>query len=145
MVGSIIAMLSILVVMRNDNISPWFPALLLIYPIWETVFSIYRRKWKKKSSSIRADNLHLHTLILKRIVMENNCKNDAKEIVRQNSFASIYIWAFASWPVVLAVLFWNKTVMLIGGAIAFVVVYCALYRSLVKFRTPKWLFLNNKK
>jgi len=77
--------------------------------------------------------------------MENNCKNDAKEIVRQNSFASIYIWAFASWPVVLAVLFWNKTVMLIGGAISFIILYCVFYRSLVKFRTPKWLFLNNKK
>lgn len=144
LIGSIIAMLSILVVIRNDNISPWFPALLLIYPIWETVFSIYRRKWKKKSSSIRADNLHLHTLILKRIVMENNSKNDAKEIVRQNSFASIYVWVFSSWPVVLAVLFWNKTVILIGGAIAFIILYCVFYRSLIKFRTPKWLFLSNK-
>lgn len=41
--GVVIAMVSISLVQRNPDVSPWFPVLLLIYPIWETLFSIYRK------------------------------------------------------------------------------------------------------
>jgi len=35
-----------MLVTRNPEVSPWFPLLLLIYPVFETFFSIYRRKLK---------------------------------------------------------------------------------------------------
>ena len=41
--GGVIALASISLVQRNADVSPWFPMLLLIYPVWETVFSIYRK------------------------------------------------------------------------------------------------------
>jgi UDP-GlcNAc:undecaprenyl-phosphate GlcNAc-1-phosphate transferase len=40
--GVVIALASLSLVQRNPAVSPWFPMLLLIYPVWETVFSIYR-------------------------------------------------------------------------------------------------------
>lgn len=42
-IGFILAELSVLLVARNPAVSPWFPLLVLIYPIFETIFSIYRR------------------------------------------------------------------------------------------------------
>lgn len=45
-IGFILAVTSILLVKRNPTISPWAPILVLIYPAFETLFSIYRRKFK---------------------------------------------------------------------------------------------------
>jgi len=36
--------LSVLIVVRHPEVSPWFPMLLLVYPIFETLYSMYRRK-----------------------------------------------------------------------------------------------------
>jgi len=41
--GGVIAIASITLVQRHEEVSPWFPMLLLIYPVWETIFSIYRK------------------------------------------------------------------------------------------------------
>jgi UDP-N-acetylmuramyl pentapeptide phosphotransferase/UDP-N-acetylglucosamine-1-phosphate transferase len=41
--GVVIAMASILLVQQLSQASPWFPMLLLSYPVLETAFSIYRK------------------------------------------------------------------------------------------------------
>ena len=65
--GVVIALASISLVQRNPDVSPWFPLLLLIYPVWETLFSIYRKLARGDSPGM-ADALHLHQLIYRRIV-----------------------------------------------------------------------------
>ncbi len=40
--GMVIAVACVSLVQRHPTVSPWFPMLLLIYPVWETMFSIYR-------------------------------------------------------------------------------------------------------
>ncbi|MEQ1837214.1 MAG: ATP-dependent metallopeptidase FtsH/Yme1/Tma family protein, partial [Candidatus Nitrotoga sp.] len=45
----------------------WFPMLLLIYPVWETLFSIYRKTARGVSPGV-ADALHFHQLIYRRLV-----------------------------------------------------------------------------
>ena len=42
--GFYLAELAILLLHRNPEVSPMFPLLLCIYPVFETLFSIYRRK-----------------------------------------------------------------------------------------------------
>lgn len=41
-IGSLLAELSDILVMRNHNVSAWYPVLLFMYPVFETCFSIYR-------------------------------------------------------------------------------------------------------
>lgn len=65
--GVAIALASVALVQRNPLVSPWFPLLLLIYPVWETVFSIYRKTVRGISPGV-ADALHFHQLIYRRIV-----------------------------------------------------------------------------
>src|SRR4029077_20088982 len=55
--------LSVLLVMRHSEGSPWFPMLLLVYPIFETIFSMYRRKVVHGMSPGTPDNLHMHQVI----------------------------------------------------------------------------------
>jgi len=35
----------VLIVARHPSVSPWFAALLLVHPVCETLFSVYRRKF----------------------------------------------------------------------------------------------------
>ena len=42
--GFMIGELSVLMLARHPNVSAWFPLLLCFYPVFETLFSIYRKK-----------------------------------------------------------------------------------------------------
>ena len=43
--GFVVAEIGILLLQRNPEVSPLCPLLIVIYPVFETVFSMYRRKW----------------------------------------------------------------------------------------------------
>jgi UDP-GlcNAc:undecaprenyl-phosphate/decaprenyl-phosphate GlcNAc-1-phosphate transferase len=55
-------MLTIIFFGRHPEISPWFPVLILIYPITEVVFSMLRRFYSRQSV-FAADTKHLHIKI----------------------------------------------------------------------------------
>ena len=64
--------ISILFVNRNPQISPWFPVCVLSYPIFEVLYSMYRKKILKKRSPFEPDGVHFHMLIYKRVSKENH-------------------------------------------------------------------------
>ena len=43
LIGFWISLLSLLLVNRHEEVSDWFPLLLCFYPIFETIFTIFRR------------------------------------------------------------------------------------------------------
>lgn len=49
-----------------NDLSPWYVMLMLVYPVTDVLFSIYRRI-VLKVSALEPDNLHLHHLIYKRV------------------------------------------------------------------------------
>jgi UDP-GlcNAc:undecaprenyl-phosphate GlcNAc-1-phosphate transferase len=136
--GSAIAMASIALVQRHPDVSPWFPALLLIYPVWETVFSIYRKVVRGQSPGV-ADALHFHQLIYRRIVREVFHDDEARRMLMRNNRTSPYLWGFALLTVIPAVLFWRSTPVLMGFTGLFVVTYVWAYVSIVRFKVPGWL------
>jgi UDP-GlcNAc:undecaprenyl-phosphate/decaprenyl-phosphate GlcNAc-1-phosphate transferase len=136
--GSVIAVVSVLLVMRHGQVSAWFPILLLVYPVWETMFSIYRKAVRGQSPGV-ADALHFHQLIYRRIVRGVFDDDEARRMLMRNNRTSPYLWGFAFLTVVPAVLFWNNTVVLIVFAALFVVTYVWAYISIVRFKVPGWL------
>ena len=48
-IGFMLGELSIMLVMCNRDVSAWYPVLLFTYPIVETCFSIYRKKFIRGS------------------------------------------------------------------------------------------------
>ncbi|MCD5362332.1 MraY family glycosyltransferase [Chromobacterium aquaticum] len=141
LVGFMIGEISVLLVQRHAEVSPWFPLLCVIYPVFETVFSMYRRKFLQRRAIGYPDALHLHQVIYKRVVLWMVGSKDAAHLTQRNSLTSPYLWALSSFSVVPAMLFWNNTPVLIGFVLVFIASYIYLYRMIVRFRTPHWMLL----
>lgn len=136
--GVVIAIASVLLVMRHAQVSPWFPVLLLIYPVWETMFSIYRKTVRGQSPGV-ADALHIHQLIYRRIVRGVFHDDEARRMLMRNNRTSPYLWGFALLTVLPAVMFWNHTGVLMVFSALFVVSYVWAYTSIIRFKVPSWL------
>ena len=134
LVGFLIGEVSVLLVGRHPEVSAWFPMLLVVYPVFETVFSIYRKVVRGTSPGL-PDALHLHMLVFRRIVRWAGGR-EAEALVRRNSATSPYLWLLCSASVIPAVLFWRHTYVLMGFTLGFAVLYVWLYRRIVRFRTP---------
>jgi UDP-GlcNAc:undecaprenyl-phosphate/decaprenyl-phosphate GlcNAc-1-phosphate transferase len=136
--GMVVALLSISLVQRHPQVSPWFPVLLLIYPVWETFFSMYR-KWARGGSPGMADAMHLHQLIYRRLVKQVLEPEEAARLLARNNKTTPYLAAFALISVVPAMLFWANTWVLQLFALLFVVSYVYAYLAIVRFRVPGWI------
>lgn len=136
--GVVIALASVALVQRNVLVSPWFPLLLLIYPVWETVFSIYRKLARGVSPGV-ADALHFHQLIYRRIVRSVFHDDESRRMLMRNNRTSPYLWGFTLLTVVPAVLFWSNTPVLMAFCGLFVVTYVVAYMAIVRFKVPNWL------
>ncbi len=139
LIGFVIALVSVLLVGRNPGVSPWCPMLMAVYPVWETLFSIYRKKYLRGRSPNMPDGLHLHMLVYKRLVRFHIGEVLPAHKVSRNSRTSPYLWLLTALSVVPACLLWNSTALLMAFSFVFVMSYCKLYWSIVKFRSPKWL------
>ena len=144
-IGFMLAELSVLLVARNPAVSPWFPLLVVIYPIFETVFSIYRRVVLRGVSADIPDAAHLHQLVYKRVVRWAVGSQNVKEKTARNSMTSPYLWFLCSISVIPAMLFWQHAWILQICALAFVALYIILYRRLVHFNAPRWLLIKKEK
>jgi UDP-GlcNAc:undecaprenyl-phosphate GlcNAc-1-phosphate transferase len=138
LIGFWIAALSILLTYRHQEISPWFALLINGYPILETLFTIYRRKIHQGKSPGQPDGIHFHTLIYRRILMNNH---QDKNWFSANARTAPYLWILAGMSVTPAILCWQSTPILIGACLIFIISYVWIYTRIVKFKTPKWLHL----
>lgn len=121
-IGFLLAIISILIVKRNPDISPWFPLTVLSYPVFETLFSIYRRKFLKKRSPFENDGLHLHTLIYKRLT-------------RNNPLTAILIFPVIVVLNIFAIIFHSYTFILMISFVVFSSFYIYLYQKIVRFKS----------
>jgi len=137
--GFYVAELAILLLHRNPAVSPMFPLLLCIYPVFETVFSMYRRKFLRDVSPGMPDGIHLHSLVYRRLMRWAIGNRSAKALTRRNSMTSPYLWMLCMMAVVPAVLFWDNTPVLLGCIVLFGVTYVVLYWRIVRFKSPRWL------
>jgi len=138
-IGFMLAELSILLVMRNRDVSAWYPVLLFMYPIFETCFSIYRKKFIRGMSPGIPDGVHLHMLVYKRLMRWAVGARTARELTRRNSLTSPYLWLLCLIAVIPATLFWRHTLHLFCFVMVFAATYVWLYVSIVRFKSPRWL------
>jgi UDP-N-acetylmuramyl pentapeptide phosphotransferase/UDP-N-acetylglucosamine-1-phosphate transferase len=140
LVGLLLAELAVILVHRNSEVSPWFPLVLLAYPVWETLFSMFRRKVRGRSTG-EADALHLHTLFYRRVVRWRSFRGSPRDYVTRNSVASLLLWAIPVLCLALALAFWASSGVLQLAAAAFAIVYTVAYRRLARFGVPGWLVI----
>jgi UDP-N-acetylmuramyl pentapeptide phosphotransferase/UDP-N-acetylglucosamine-1-phosphate transferase len=144
LLGFWLAELSVLLVARNPEVSPWFPLALLIYPVFETIFSAYRRKLLRGGNPGHPDALHLHQLIYLRLSRIGVGSKYPRDITRRNSAVARYIWAGSALFILPSLLIWRNTPALIALAAVFCVAYMWLYIRLIRWRAPSWLIISAK-
>ncbi|MFN4003539.1 MAG: MraY family glycosyltransferase [Hylemonella sp.] len=142
--GFMVGEISVLLVVRNPQVSPWFPLLVVIYPVFETLFSIYRKKILRGMSPGVPDGVHLHMLIYKRLVRWAVGSERVADRTSRNALTSPYLWVLSSLAIVPAVLFWRSTAVLMFFVGLFALVYLWLYRRIVLFHAPRHLVLRKK-
>ncbi|MBI5343721.1 MAG: undecaprenyl/decaprenyl-phosphate alpha-N-acetylglucosaminyl 1-phosphate transferase [Deltaproteobacteria bacterium] len=120
-IGFLLAIESILLVRNNIEISPWYPLVVLAYPVFEVFFSIYRKKFKRGGSPFKPDSVHFHMLIHKRIS-------------RNNPKTSLYLWTLTLTFNIMAFPFRSDTYILIVIFCLFSLTYIYFYRGLVRFK-----------
>jgi UDP-GlcNAc:undecaprenyl-phosphate/decaprenyl-phosphate GlcNAc-1-phosphate transferase len=113
--GFLMAVISIKMVERNTDISPWFALVALIYPVWEVIFSFTRRTVVHRLSPLYPDSKHVHQLIYRNIANENNPKT------------TLIILPIVLLFSMLAVYFYNNTIALILISIVFMSIYTIFY------------------
>ncbi|GAB6065809.1 hypothetical protein JCM9492_09010 [Aquifex pyrophilus] len=133
--GFLGGLIGVLMVNRHPEASAWFPLTLMFYPVWETLFSIYRRIFIQGYSSTEPDVKHLHSLIYKRIIKKELSENRPSWLL--NSLTSPYLWFLELICAIPAVMFWDNTLALISTCIIFAIFYTWFYGRLVKFKVPK--------
>jgi UDP-N-acetylmuramyl pentapeptide phosphotransferase/UDP-N-acetylglucosamine-1-phosphate transferase len=141
LIGFWIAELLVLLVARNPAVSPWFPVLICCYPVFETLFSMYRRMVLKRIHPGVPDVAHLHHLIYKRLVRWLVGTNLSAHRTQRNALTSPYLWVLTSTCVVPAVMFWQHSAALMAGAVVFASAYIYGYTRIARFRAPGWWVL----
>jgi UDP-N-acetylmuramyl pentapeptide phosphotransferase/UDP-N-acetylglucosamine-1-phosphate transferase len=130
LVGFSLAELCIMLLYRNESVSPWFTASIMAYPIFETLFSMFRRKFLNKSKTGQPDAEHLHQLIFKKLVLKGK-PITPESLAELNGCVAIYVLAPAAIVAIVAVLFWQSTAVLMPLTLMGCVAYVLIYRKLL--------------
>ena len=144
LLGFWLAELSVLLVVRNPDVSPWFPLALLAYPIFETFFSIYRKKFIRGHSPGQPDGLHFHMLIYKRLARIAVGSKHPLDMTYRNSMVAPYIWIGSALFIAPSLFLWRSTPALLALALALSAAYIWLYFRLLRWRAPAWLIISRQ-
>jgi hypothetical protein len=128
--GFMYAELAIQLVARNDGVSAWFVIALAAYPIVETLYSIYRRKFVLHTASMQPDAAHLHSLVFRRLVMRGHSAHARESVRRAGAGVAPRLWLHGAICFGAALLPHRSAVALIGFTLLYAIAYVVSYRAL---------------
>ena len=137
--GLLCAEIGLMLVNRSIDISPMAPVLIVIYPLTETMYTLYRRTFIKNKAFNMPDRLHLHTLLYRRVIKTSPLTTNTKNIISSNSKVSIFLWFYSFITTFIAVLFYKYTNILLCFIIIFIFLYVFLYKKIINFKCPKFI------
>lgn len=124
-VGFMMAIMGLIFVDRHEELSNWFILLIFIYPMYELLYSIYRRKFIHKTNVSRPDISHLHSLVYRKLI---SCKLFKHNKVVCNSMVSPLMWLLSLIGIVPAIIWYNHQIKLIISAFVFMFFYTVVYK-----------------
>ena len=92
--GLMIGTVAIMLVARNPEASVWVVAVILAYPALETVFSIFRKSVRKGHGPFRADEMHMHHLLYRRLAIRLRT-NTGRRRAAANPLTGALMWGWA--------------------------------------------------
>lgn len=123
--GFLLAFLLVILTQDSSNniadksVSAYYGLCVMIYPVFEVLFSIWRRK-RRKLSAMSADKLHLHTLIFKRVT-------------HSSIKTSMLFWAINTPFIFTPIFFYDNITILVALIVVFIAIYIFLYLKIIRF------------
>jgi UDP-GlcNAc:undecaprenyl-phosphate/decaprenyl-phosphate GlcNAc-1-phosphate transferase len=124
-IGFMLAIIGLMLANRHIDLSNWFVLLIFIYPMYELLYSIYRRKVIHKVDVSQPDANHLHSLVYRKLISCDRFKHDK---VICNSMVSPFMWLLSLVGIIPAVIWFNNQTMLIISAFMFMFIYTIIYK-----------------
>ena len=128
-IGFSLAWLCILLVERNNSVSPFAGLLICAYPITETLFSVWRR-WARNQRTGQPDHLHFHSLLKRRYVRR---WLPGLTSTQRNSVAGLLVGGLTLVPAVLAQFTYTSSSWSMAAYAAIAAGYVALYARMCRF------------
>ncbi len=133
--GCVIALAAVMLIQRNPQVSPWFPFALVLYPIWETLFSMLRRLLRRAALD-QPDAQHLHSLVYRRLARRWVQGRDEQVKLLRNALTALPFWLVTALLAVMAVVWSDSTRALQLLSMFFIVAYSAAYLKISRLRRP---------
>jgi UDP-GlcNAc:undecaprenyl-phosphate/decaprenyl-phosphate GlcNAc-1-phosphate transferase len=127
LLGFWLAELSVLLVARHPEVSPWFPLLLLAYPVWETIFTMFRRKVIQGVSPGLPDRLHMHQLLYLCLARDRADASDPASLARMNNRVAPCTFLVGLACAAPALMLWRESLWLVAASFSFAGAYLWLY------------------
>ena len=124
-IGFMMATIGLMLGIRNDEVSHWFILLLFIYPLYETTFSVYRRKIIHDTDATQPDANHLHSLVYRKLI---SCDRFKHNKVICNSMTAPVMWLLSLVGIAPAIIWFDNQTALIIWAFVFMLVYTIVYK-----------------
>jgi UDP-N-acetylmuramyl pentapeptide phosphotransferase/UDP-N-acetylglucosamine-1-phosphate transferase len=124
-IGFMTAIIGLMLVDRQEEFTNWFVLLIFIYPMYELLYSIYRRIIMYKTSATQPDAKHLHSLIYRKLI---SCDRFKHNNVICNSMTSSLLWLLSLVSIIPAVIWYKNQTILIVSIFVFMFIYTAIYR-----------------
>jgi len=124
-VGFVLAVLGLMLADRHVELSNWFVLLIFIYPMYELLYSIYRRKIIHKTDASQPDAEHLHSLVYRKLI---SCDRFKHNMVICNSMTSPFLWLLSLVGIIPAIVWYDSQTMLIIWAFVFMFIYTIIYK-----------------
>jgi UDP-GlcNAc:undecaprenyl-phosphate GlcNAc-1-phosphate transferase len=122
LLGTTLAIFSAQLVGQHTDVSPWFPLVLVVYPVWETLFSMLRRALLDRTPIGAPDARHLHSLVHRHVMARLFA--DARW---RNAATAVPLWLGQGAMVAIAIANYDETPRLMAQAYGFLGIYCVLY------------------
>jgi UDP-N-acetylmuramyl pentapeptide phosphotransferase/UDP-N-acetylglucosamine-1-phosphate transferase len=121
--GHCLSWIGILLISRNPEITPWSVLLIFFWPVVETIYSIFRRIHKNKSSAL-ADRAHFHQIIYDRV---KNLKIFKSHSSWANAFSTFLLIPLFTFPSVVSLFLYNDMVKASIAFLFFFSIYIITY------------------
>jgi len=135
-IGFALAWASVLLVQRNPSVTAFFPLLICIHPVTEVLFSIYRRRMTRTSPGA-PDRLHLHTLLMRRLVAPRLTKLYPHSLrfrsMMRNPVTGFIVASMTLPSLILGLLAMHSAIQTAALCLLFAIGYVTLYARLVRF------------
>ena len=125
--GYLLAVMAVMLPVRNPEVSPWVSLLILAYPVTETLVSIIRRQRDDGAHTGEPDRAHLHHIVYRNIA--GRAARFFQVPALGSAMTSLIMWALPAATLVSVWLCGLKTINSIWLVAFIVVFYVVVYRG----------------